>query len=284
MREGDDEFRYYVPLLRRIIILVVVITAVPVVLWTITAFVRTYVGPPKTPTFHQLAASASINAPAAAVSAEGTAQLQAAMQAKLVNQSTATAEATATGPRDMPMAQKGSSLTDRSPDGDTKATVQDRPRTADISVMPASVTSASVTPTSATPTSAPSASAASTSATPTSATPTSVTSTSVMARAADVFPPAAAATDTGAPKSTGMLAAAQPAAAAEDPAADVLGASAPLSGPIPLPRHRPRNIEALRTADITPSHVPIPRPRPDAGASSETTGANPIEFIQHLFH
>ncbi len=49
MREDDDEFRHYVPLLRRIIILVAVITAVPVVLWTITAFVRTYVGPPKDP-------------------------------------------------------------------------------------------------------------------------------------------------------------------------------------------------------------------------------------------
>ena len=45
MREDDEEFRHYVPLLRRIIILVAVITAVPVVLWTITAFVRTYVGP-----------------------------------------------------------------------------------------------------------------------------------------------------------------------------------------------------------------------------------------------
>ena len=61
MREDDDEFRHYVPLLRRIIILVAVITAVPVVLWTITAFVRTYVGPPRIPTFHQLASSASIN-------------------------------------------------------------------------------------------------------------------------------------------------------------------------------------------------------------------------------
>ena len=49
MREDDDEFRHYLPLLRRIIILVAVITAVPVILWTITAFVRTYVGPPKVP-------------------------------------------------------------------------------------------------------------------------------------------------------------------------------------------------------------------------------------------
>ena len=64
MRE-DDDLRHYVPLLRRIIILVAVIIAVPVILWTITVFVRTYVGPPRMPTFHQLASTASINAPSA---------------------------------------------------------------------------------------------------------------------------------------------------------------------------------------------------------------------------
>jgi len=61
MREDDDVGRY-LPLLRRIIILLAVIVAVPVVLWTITAFVRTYVSPPKIPTFRQLAATASTNA------------------------------------------------------------------------------------------------------------------------------------------------------------------------------------------------------------------------------
>ena len=97
MREDDDEFRHYVPLLRRIIILVAVITAVPVVLWTITAFVRTYVGPPRIPTFHQLASSASINTatntPAAPATPDGTAELKAAMQAKLAGQSPAATSA-----------------------------------------------------------------------------------------------------------------------------------------------------------------------------------------------
>jgi hypothetical protein len=267
MREDDDEFRFYVPLLRRIIILVAVITAVPVVLWTITAFVRTYAGPPKIPTFHQLAATASINAPATAVSPEGTAQLQAAMQAKLANPSMATVEAraTATDARDLPIGQKGSSLADRSPDSDTNATAQDAPRTADASAM-------------ATPP-----------VVPASVAPTSVTPTSVMARAADMFPPSppATATDTAAPNNTGTFTAAQPAPIAMESAADVLPASAPLSGPIPLPRHRPRNIDAMVTADIRPSNVPMPRPRPDsAGAAppAETTGASPIEFIQNLFH
>jgi hypothetical protein len=62
MRE-DDGLGHYVPVLRRIIILVSVIIAVPVILWTITTFVRTYVGPPHLPTFHQLVSTASINAP-----------------------------------------------------------------------------------------------------------------------------------------------------------------------------------------------------------------------------
>ena len=42
MREYDDDdnIKHYAPVLRRIIILVAVITAVPVMLWTITAFMH----------------------------------------------------------------------------------------------------------------------------------------------------------------------------------------------------------------------------------------------------
>jgi hypothetical protein len=65
MRE-DDRFGHVGPLLRRTIVLVAVITAVPVILWTITGFVRNYVGPPRVPTFRQLAASATINAASSA--------------------------------------------------------------------------------------------------------------------------------------------------------------------------------------------------------------------------
>src|SRR6516225_7309318 len=80
MRE-DDDFRHYVPLLRRIIILVAVIIAVPVILWTITVFVRTYVGPPHMPTFHQLASTASINAPTASAGSEAAQSSQGATDA-----------------------------------------------------------------------------------------------------------------------------------------------------------------------------------------------------------
>jgi len=56
MRE-DEDIRQYMPVLRRFIILVAIIIAIPVVMWTITAMVRTYVGPPKLPTFRPMAAA-----------------------------------------------------------------------------------------------------------------------------------------------------------------------------------------------------------------------------------
>jgi hypothetical protein len=247
MREDDDEFRHYVPLLRRIIILVAVITAVPVVLWTITAFVRTYVGPPKIPTFHQLASTASINTPAGTATPDGTAQLQAAMEPKLASQSAAAAN----DARDLSAASKGSLLNDRAPEGDANAPAQGAPRTTDT---PAAL-------------------------------PMAPRSAMAPRGGADVFPPSPlAAPDNATPGSVGAVAAAQPEAAME-PAADGLAASAPLSGPIPLPRHRPRDAGTMRTADIAPSNVPMPRPRPDAaGAAAETTSASPIGFIQNLFH
>ena len=46
MRKYEDRVRPSV-VLRRIIIVVAVLTAVPVALWTVTAFVRAYVAPPK---------------------------------------------------------------------------------------------------------------------------------------------------------------------------------------------------------------------------------------------
>jgi hypothetical protein len=57
MREYDENIRLYTPILQRVIILVAVIIAVPVVLWTITSFVRSYVAPPQIPTFRPLAGS-----------------------------------------------------------------------------------------------------------------------------------------------------------------------------------------------------------------------------------
>ena len=55
MREYDDDIRPFVPVVQRLIILVAVIVAVPVVLWTITAFIRTYIGPPHAPNYQHIA-------------------------------------------------------------------------------------------------------------------------------------------------------------------------------------------------------------------------------------
>jgi hypothetical protein len=115
MRE-DDDFRHYVPLLRRIIILVAVIIAVPVILWTITVFVRTYVGPPHMPTFHQLASTASINAPSPRSGSEAAAQ----SSQGATDGSGPVVEANAADARDG-AAPKGPMLADRSADADASS-------------------------------------------------------------------------------------------------------------------------------------------------------------------
>jgi hypothetical protein len=55
MRYDDYESRRLAPVWRRIMILLAVIAAVPVVLWSITVFVRAYVAPPKVPTLRPIA-------------------------------------------------------------------------------------------------------------------------------------------------------------------------------------------------------------------------------------
>jgi hypothetical protein len=190
---------------------------VPVMLWTITAFVRNYVGPPHIPTFHQLAAIASINAPSAGAGPEAMVQLP---QGGGGSGAVVEALATATDARDA-AAPKG-----------------DRPAEADAQ---------GTTP-------------------------------------AGTFPPSALAAPDGneatvAPTSGKM-------AAGADDGSEFLTASQPLSGPIPLPRPRPHDAE-MRTADNALSNVPMPRRRPEGagpGAPAETTGSNPLGFIQNIFH
>ncbi len=57
MREDDGEIRYYVPVVRRLVVLAAVIVAVPVVMWTITSFVRAYLGPVRAPTIQAMSAA-----------------------------------------------------------------------------------------------------------------------------------------------------------------------------------------------------------------------------------
>jgi hypothetical protein len=66
-----DYCPHNVRLLRQLIVLLAVIIAVPVILWTI----RTYVSPLRIPTFHQVAPTARINAPSPLSSSDAAAQL-----------------------------------------------------------------------------------------------------------------------------------------------------------------------------------------------------------------
>jgi hypothetical protein len=76
MRYDDDNSQTFGPVLRRIAILAVIITAVPVMLWSITAFMRTYVAQPVIPSPRPLALVANPNT-ASAPSADNSAPAQA---------------------------------------------------------------------------------------------------------------------------------------------------------------------------------------------------------------
>jgi hypothetical protein len=97
--------------------------------------------------------------------------------------------------------------------------------------------------------------------------------TPVVAKGARGLLPPFAANESATADTTGAM----QLAVATEPEADVLSASVPLSGPIPLPRPRPHDAGTVRTADKMLSRVPRPRPRPAASGSGaqETTTNNP---------
>src|ERR1700689_5171137 len=107
MHDDDNRFQRFVPLLRRVIILLAVLAATPVVLWMITTFVRAYVGPPRIPAPHQIAATAPTISATAAPAQSKTADITA---------STTDVTATTSDARDVPL-PKGALLTDRPSDG-----------------------------------------------------------------------------------------------------------------------------------------------------------------------
>ena len=205
MREYDDDnIQHYAPVLRRIIILVAVITAVPVMLWTITAFMHTYIAQPTIPSPQPLAAATGTTPP-----------------------SSPTAD-TANPPAS---SQPALSVTDARASDDGRG---DRMRDSGGNTGAPNVQVAALAPTpSAAPAAAPAPAAVTVQAAPAVSAPS-------------VFPD---------PPS---VAPQQPMPAAPDPAndADALPPPDPITGPIPLPRHRP-NVIALADTDI-----PLPRARP----------------------
>jgi len=239
MREYDDDnIQHYAPVLRRIIILIAVIVAVPVVLWTITAFMRTYIAQPVIPSPKPLAVTeAAPPMPVADTSANSNAA-PATTGASTSSPLTAVAEA-----RAMAMAARSADLSAKR---DQLANPSGTAPAADTA------TTASVQPTAPVPAAATAASAP----------------IAVAARpqaASDVFPnpPAAFA----APQQQAQMPAAPAAPAADAPTADeALPPPDPITGPVPMPRHRPGGFALAETGV-----VPLPRARPTEAPEPEKT-------------
>ena len=244
---SEDQFRHYFPLMRRVIILVAVLTAVPVILWTITVFVRGYFGPPKIATARPLA-TVSIEAPATpAASQDGSARPTAAPQeAKVVDAPPfGEARASATDARTLAPAAKGGTIWERQAGSDAGP-----------------------------PSTAPSAAMAAPAA------PGGGDQRAGQAPAAKMMAAAPAMPDASAP-TTGTLAAQDPPDTdqQQQTADAALPAAEPIAGPVPLPRHRPRALAMLQSGG-----VPMPRPRPEAAGSTASEGsATPLGWLQKLF-
>ena len=275
MRE-DNELVHYVPILRRIIVLVAVIIAVPVVLWTITLFVRAYVAPAKVPTFHQLAATASFNTSHNSISPHNSISTRAAAdrpaqgeQAKPSGPPPAETEAKTmvANASNSSVAPKGPLLSESGPQ--TVASVPPPSAMKTVNMAAAAPAGVKWPDVSSTPPA-----------------PKWPEVSTVPPAAAPAPTPSESAAPAGLPKAAATLAEQQQPAAGAESGADDLPAAAPLKGPIPLPRRRPRDANTMRIADMAPSSVPIPRPRPGTagpGAPSEKS-ESPIGFIQNLFH
>jgi hypothetical protein len=216
MREDEDHIRQYMPVLRRIIILVAVLTAIPVVMWTITAFVRTYVGPPKLPTFHPIAANVNIG-PDDAAAATSDANPDARGQPTILSARTSAADA-------------GAAV----------------PLTATKAVGAPAVQSV------------PAASAPAPAAAPFGP-PYSAAQYAPVQQPASVWPTPATV-----------------AVSAEEP--EALPPTEPITGPVPLPRQRPRSFAVAQNG------VPLPRSRPEtAGPAAPETPATPFNWLQGIF-
>jgi hypothetical protein len=280
---SDDSIRLYTPVLQRVIILAAVVIAVPVLMWTITTFVRSYVARPRVPALEHVASTTpSTRLPLTAAPPGPTPSVQDQSDASRIGGSSA---------------------------GDTPPSGAMQQGTGNLASLPGSggatpIANSPSAALSAAPLQAPSpASAASAAAATSEAAPASLPRPSLSLPQAPndsaALSPARSSSDRGIawpnPNATsapdfGGPRLASPAAPPPRPAtADVVPAGEPLSGPVPLPRHRPSifamaGAAAGSTAGATTGTiaspgpiatgrpVPLPRVRP-ADAPVEATNS-----------
>jgi hypothetical protein len=220
--DDDDHSQSFGPVLRRIAILAVIITAVPVMLWSITSFMRTYVAQPVISSPRPLAFTSS-PAVAPASSADNSASPQA----------------------NSPVVEARATATDAAGKSD---------QTSDTAVpAPSSVTAYAPAPAAT--------------AQPAWPTPHANDQTGSTSAGSPWPDPSQAIGERRLQTAT-----------SGDDSTDALPASAPLTGPIPLPPHRPK---FLAMAD---GAIPLPRKRPGgADATADPPPAEEGNFLTHLF-
>jgi coiled-coil-helix-coiled-coil-helix domain-containing protein 2 len=288
MRDDEDHIRQFMPVLRRIVILVAVLTAIPVVMWTITAFVRIYVGPPKTPTFQRIADAPPGSTPNASTAAPsdnattGSAQTSPPPAPIVEAKATATdADANAPMPDSNAATPAGEAAsaapTNAAPDpAFPNVTVPNSPP------APVAMEQTAAATNDAAPTNAAAPGTAPGSAGPGAAGPGAAGTADLAAPSAHAY---AAPGDAAEGGGNGMQVAAQQPAptnwpTSQPPAVDSSTPGQPIAGLVPLPRKRPKTFELAQGGPI-----PMPMPRPGvAGAGAEQAPSTPFDWLQHVFH
>ncbi|MGC1235380.1 MAG: hypothetical protein WA838_12035 [Xanthobacteraceae bacterium] len=265
MREHDDyddeNIRLYTPVLQRVIILAAVIIAVPVLMWTITTFVRSYVARPKLPALEHVASTntpprLTANAPAPPGSASSPADQSAPPPVEGSSASDAAKPAS-------PAPDAANSL----PAASLRTTLAQTPSPA-IAAPAATATSDASTanPATASVGSAPRPVPRSTDNAASTSAPSSSDRGIAWPNPNMTGPPDFAATRLPPPPPPARTA-----------AAEVLPPDEPIRGPVPLPRQRPGIFAvAVAAAATTTGPVPLPRARPtDAPAEAANTVIEP---------
>jgi hypothetical protein len=286
MREHDDYYndeniRLYTPVLQRVIILAAVIIAVPVMMWTITTFVRGYVARPKVPALEHLASTnLPARTPAVSPSAPSPASSPADQSAPQrvdgasASDATSLAAHTRNGPPNLASAPDvgASPPTANSLSG---VSLRTAPTPTPSSAITTATTTGDISTGStlpAPPTPRPSLAPRSNDNTASPGAPSSSDRGLAWPNPNTTNPP-----DFAAPRLPPLPAPAPP--AARTAAAEVLPAEEPIPGPIPMPRQRPGTFTVAAAAASGP--VPLPRARPAAApAETANTAIEPVSVYR----
>jgi len=280
--EDDDNIRLYAPVLQRVIILAAVIIAVPVMMWTITTFIRSYVERPKAPTFQHLTLTEPSQSPppASPLTASLPPPPQATQPAPaplLADTARTASDGPASPPKGPPAPQSGAGAGAGPPPG--AGASPSPPPTPTVAGSPAS--SAPAAPAAIASPNAPAP------PTPTAGPPPRVAANASGAAVAPASADRGLAWPNSNTDSAPSFGAAppRPPATTETATAEALPTPEPIKGRIPLPRHRPGVLTmaamgpatggpetaGAATGSIAPGRpVPLPRIRP-ADAPADTS-------------